>query len=313
MPTNSGDSLLVLPGLNEVNYPPSSHSPNSTVPLLAAMLGISTYSGMDVLMKGLSIELGVYNAMLWRTLIALFFSAVMFFWNRSGWPEKNTLKLHLWRGLVTSFMAFLFFWGLVYVPIAEAIALSFIAPLIALYLAVVLLGEKIGSTAVMASLIGFAGALVIVGGKLGGDYSDNVWKGIAAILFSAVLYAYNLILQRQQAIIAKPFEIAFFQNGTVVTIYLLLAPLWAVVPPTEQLPALFFAAVLGFGSLLLLSWSYARAEARILIPVEYTAFIWAALFGYLVFDESVTLATITGTVLIVVGCLVAARQQPRAA
>ena len=69
--------------------------------------------------------------------------------------------------------------------------------------------------AVLASLLGLAGAGVIIGGKLGGDYSANMGKGMAAILVSAVLYAYNLILQRQQALVAKPFEIAFFQNGTV--------------------------------------------------------------------------------------------------
>jgi S-adenosylmethionine uptake transporter len=61
---------------------------------------------------------------------------------------------------------------------------------------------------------------------------------------------------------------------------------------------------------MLLSWAYARAEAKILIPVEYTAFIWAALFGWLIFAEDVTVWTLVGTVLIVSGCLVAARQQP---
>ena len=289
--------------------PSSRHG--STVPLLIAASGIATYSTMDVLMKGLAIELGAYNAMLWRTLIACLLAGVMFYWRRSPWSQPRTLRLHLWRGLVTSIMAFLFFWGLVYVPIAEAIALSFIAPLIALYLALVILNEKIGRIAVVASLVGFSGALVIVGGKLGGNYSDQVWLGIAAILLSAVLYAYNLILQRQQAIIAKPFEIAFFQNATVVSIYLLFAPLLAQVPPVTQLPQLASAAVLGFVSLLLLSWAYARAEARVLIPVEYSAFIWTAILGWLVFDETVTVTTVAGTALIVLACLVATRQQPK--
>src|SRR5690606_6538937 len=119
----------------------------------------------------------------------------------------------------TSLMAFLFFWGLVYVPLAEAIALSFIAPLIALYLAAVLLNEKVGRTAVFASLMGFAGALVIVGGHWSGDYGDEVGRGIAAILLSAVLYAYNLILQRRQALLAGPVEIVFFQNATMLVVY----------------------------------------------------------------------------------------------
>lgn len=279
------------------------------LPFTMAMLGIATYSLMDVLMKGLAIELGVYNAMLWRTSIALLFAGVLFIGQRGGWPGKSIIRLHVWRGVVTALMAFLFFWGLVYVPLAEAIALSFIAPLIALYLAAALLKEKVGSQAVFASVIGFAGAIVIVGGKLGGEYSENMGAGTAAILLSAVFYAYNLILQRQQALVAQPMEIAFFQNGTVVAVYLLFAPFWAVVPSPDSVPNLVAAAALGFVSLLLLSWAYRRAQARILIPVEYSAFIWAALFGWLVFAETVTLSTLAGTVLIVIGCLVAARQR----
>lgn len=259
-------------------------------------------------MKGLSIELGTYNAMFWRTLIALLFSGALFLWKGSAWPTRKVIKLHLWRGFITAIMAYLFFWGLIYVPLAEAIALSFIAPLIAMYLARVLLHEPIGPTAILASVIGFSGAMVIVGGKVGGDYEEAVWMGIAAILISAVLYAYNLILQRQQAIVAKPFEIAFFQNGTVVALYALFVPFLAVVPPQSVYLNLFVAALFGLVSLLALSWAYARAEARILIPVEYTAFVWAAIMGWVFFGEAITVPTLMGTALIVAGCLMAARQ-----
>jgi S-adenosylmethionine uptake transporter len=76
---------------------------------------------------------------------------------------------------------------------------------------------------------------------------------------------------------------------------------------------LALAAVLGFVSLLALSWAYARAETRSLLPVEYTAFIWAARFGWLVFSKAVTASTLFGIALIVLGCLVATRQPPTAA
>ncbi|MDA9298127.1 DMT family transporter [Pseudomonadales bacterium] len=280
------------------------------IPFSVATLGIATFASMDALMKGLAIEMGTYNAMLWRTLVALIIATALFFWKRQHWPKSHIIQLHIWRGVVTSLMAYLFFWGLVYVPLAEAIGLSFIAPLIALYLAVVLLNEKMSNKAVLASLLGLAGAGVIIGGKLGGDYSADIGKGMAAILVSAVLYAYNLILQRQQALVARPIEIAFFQNSTVVAVYLLFAPFWAVIPSSAMIPALVGAAILGIISLLLLSWAYARAEATILIPVEYTAFIWAALLGWLIFAETITAVTLLGTGLIVIGCLVAARQQP---
>lgn len=284
-----------------------------TVPLAVATLGIAAFSSMDVLMKGLSISLGAYNAMLWRMLVGMVIGATLFFGTRAPWPARSTFRLHLLRGSVAALMATTFFYGLARVPIAEAIALSFIAPLITLYLAAVLLGERISKVAILASLMGLAGVLVILSARIGGDYKPEVLKGIGAVLVSAVLYAYNLVLQRQQAQIASPIEIAFFQNITAGSVLLLASPWWAFVPDSSHAPAIVGSAVLAIIALLLLSWAYARAEAQVLVPVEYTAFIWAALFGWIFYHEPVTLATYAGTALIVAGCIVAARQKPDAA
>ncbi len=60
----------------------------------------------------------------------------------------------------------------------------------------------------------------------------------------------------------------------------------------------------------MMSWAYARAPAKALIPVEYTAFVWASILGWMVFDETVTASTVLGTALIVSGCVVAAWQKP---
>ena len=73
----------------------------------------------------------------------------------------------------------------------------------------------------------------------------------------------------------------------------------------------FFAAhapEMMFGSLMLLSWAYARAPANYLSAVEYTAFIWASLFGYWLFGETLGVLTVVGAGLIVAGCLVVARR-----
>ena len=224
--------------------------------------------------------------------------------------QKEVIRLHLLRGVIISLMAFLFFWGLKYLPVAEAIGLSFIAPLIALYLAAVILKEEVSKRAVAASCIGLSGAIMVILGRLSSDYDAEMGKGIAAILFSAVLYAYNLILQRQQALVADPIEIGFFQNCTIIVVFGLLAPFFAVVPEFTAVPNLAAAAILGLVSLLMMSWAYARANASTLLPVEYTAFAWAALFGWIVFSETITLTTVLGTMLIIAGCLVAAWQTP---
>ena len=279
-----------------------------SVAFVAAALGIATYSGMDVAMKGLALQVGAYNAMFWRSLITIVLAGSLYWWRKPVWPIRSVLKLHIWRGFIVSIMAFLFFWGLKYLPVAEAIGLSFIAPLIALYLSAVILHEQINRLSIVASVIGLIGAGVVIGGRLSGDYNFQMGQGILAILCSAVLYAYNLILQRQQALVAAPIEIGFFQNLTVILVFGALAPILAVVPPPAIAPQLLIASILGLFSMLMMSWAYARAPASTLLPVEYTAFAWAALFGWVFFSEAITSTTVLGTAMIVSGCVVAAWQ-----
>jgi len=64
--------------------------------------------------------------------------------------------------------------------------------------------------------------------------------------------------------------------------------------------------VLGGSALMLGSWAYRRAETQALVPLEYTAFLWASLIGWVAFGETVTLPTVAGAAMIISGCLIAA-------
>lgn len=278
------------------------------VPFAAACLGIALFSAMDAAMKSVSIAIGAYNAMLWRAAIGTALSGLIFAARRHALPRRGAMRLHVLRGGITAGMAVLFFWGIVRVPLAEAIAISFIAPLIALYLAAVMLGETVRGSAILGSLLGLAGVGVILVARAGGDYGPEALPGALAVLASAVLYAFNIVLMRKQALVASPVEVATFQNLTTFGFLALAAPLLGALPPLAQLPGLTLSAMLAICSLLLLSWAYARAEAQSLIAVEYTAFGWAALFGWLIFAESITWAVLGGTGLIIIGCVIAARQ-----
>jgi S-adenosylmethionine uptake transporter len=285
--------------------------PRPAIPFMAAAAGIAFFALMDGAMKSLSINIGVYHAVLWRNVIGSVISGLFFVGMRLPWPQAKVLKIHLKRSLLTALMSVSFFWALARLPIAEGIGLSFVAPVIALYLAAVLLGERIGKEAIIASIAGVAGVLVIVGGKFSGHYTQDALWGTVAVLFSSCLFAYNLIVARQQAQLASPLEIAFFQNVLTACFLSFAAPWFLEGLPVEHLPLITIAAILAIISLLILSWAYARAEAQVLIPVEYTGFIWGAIFGWYYFDESVTLPTLLGTALIVAGSLVAARAKPK--
>ena len=295
---------------------PASVNTDENLPLLpvgSVLVGLLAFASMDVVMKSLAISMGAYNAILWRVLASLVLVSLVFFARRPKMPSRAARKVHLQRGIIVVFMSYLFFWGLARVPLAEAIALSFIAPIIALYLAAVFLGETIHRYAIYASVLGFSGVLVIAGGRATGDYDEAALLGIGAILLSAVLYAGNLVIQRRQALLAGPIEISFSQNLIVGTAFLLLAPFFAVLPDTADLPLIGAGAILSIIAAVFIAWGYRRAEAKNLINLEYSAFIWAAIFGWLFFREPITLATVAGTLLIVAGCILATRRDRKVA
>jgi len=282
------------------------------LPFAAALAGVGLLSLMDAFMKEAALLIGAYTATVLRALFGAALIAPLW-WLRGGrMPSAMVWKLHLTRGVVSAFMALTFFYSITVLPLAEAIALSFIAPLIALYLASVLLGETISRHAIGASMLGFAGTLVIVGGRIGqGQFDERAALGVASLFVSALLYAYNFIVIRRQAQVAGPMEIATFHSAVSGVVLLTIAPFfWSAPDPAALLP-LGAAALLTVCGSFAIAFAYARAEANVLVPTEYSGFVWAALFGWLFFREAVTWPTLAGTALIVTGCWIASRA-PRA-
>jgi S-adenosylmethionine uptake transporter len=284
------------------------------LPFVAALFGIASFSVMDAVMKGLAQNLGAFDAVFWRNLAAFLIMTPLYLATRTGWPSRAAMKLHLLRGSIGGTMAFTFFWGIARVPLAEGIALSFIAPLVALYLAAVFLGEKVQPRIVIASAVSFVGVIIIAAGRAQGEFDDQAVWGIASILLSSVLYAGNIVLMRAQAQAAKPLEIVFWQSGFVaLELGLVSLALPGLVPELAFPSALYWPPLIGSAfltviALTVLAWAYARAQMQHLVTTEYTAFIWASLFGWWWFSETLAITTVAGCVMIVAGCLVATRQ-----
>jgi drug/metabolite transporter (DMT)-like permease len=275
---------------------------------LAALGAVAVLSIMDAVMKHLVIVIGIIAVSIWRSAANLLVSALLYLPRRAAWPDRKTLRVHVARGIIVMVMAALFFWGIGRVPLAQAIALTFIAPLIAMLLAAVFLNERIGPSSIAGAIGAFAGVIVIVFGQAKANVGSDVLLGIASILGSALCYAVNIVLMRRQALVAKPLEINFFQCVTVMLLWLLVIPA-AGFPawPGEQWIWVAVACLLSTSGTLLFAWGYARGPASYLAVTEYSGFLWASLMGWLVFRERVSSTTLVGAVLIIAGCLVAAR------
>ena len=275
---------------------------------LVALGAVAVLSIMDAVMKHLVLAIGIIAVCVWRAFANFTISAALYLPRRKTWPDRPTLHIHIARAVDVTVMAFLFFWGIGRVPLAQAIALTFIAPLIAVLLAAIFLHERIGSRSLLGSVVAFAGVVVIVLGQAHAELGRDVMFGTAAIIASALCYAANIVMMRRQAVAAKPLEINFFQSLVVMILWLAALPIVGMpIWPSLQWPWVVVAALMSTSGTLLFAFAYARGEASYLAVTEYSAFLWAAALGWIVFREPVSAYTLAGAVLIVGGCLVGAR------
>lgn len=261
-------------------------------------------------MKHLVLAIGLVAVSIWRSAVNLSLSSLLYLPRRKSWPDRRTLWLHVVRGTDVTIMAALFFWGIGRLPLAQSIALTFIAPLLAMILAAVSLNEEISRRSIAGAICAFAGVVVIVLGQNHTTAGGDQLIGTLAILGSALCYAVNIVLMRHQALAAGPLEINFFQSGTVMLLWL-FALYFTRAPslPDGQWLWIALAAVMSTSGTLLFAWGYARGPASYLAVSEYSGFIWASALGWLFFGERLSLGTLGGAALIVGGCLVAARRR----
>src|SRR4051794_9079568 len=232
---------------------------------LAALGAVAVLSIMDAVMKHLVLAIGIIAVSIWRAVANLLISGGLYLPRRLPWPNRKTLWIHVTRSIVVTVMAVLFFWGIGRVPLAQAIALTFIAPLIAMMLSPIVLKERLSGRSIAGAVAAFAGVIVIVLGQARTEVRSDVLLGIAAILGSALCYSVNILMMRWQALAAKPLEINFFQSLVVMIIWIAGmsiagAPAW----PHGQLPWIVVASVLSTAGSLLFAWAYARGEANYL-------------------------------------------------
>ncbi len=282
-------------------------------PVLLFVLGVALFSAMDAAMKELVAVRGhpALAATFWRYVAAL--PVILLFWWRAGRPavRASGLPLHILRGAVIAASAVLFFRALAVLPLAEAVALAFVAPLMIPPLAALLLRERLAPASLAAGSAGFLGVAVATGLDPAEIPSERR-LGIAAVLASAFLYALAIVLTRRLAPRDGPSVVSLL--GAVVPALVLLPPLLLTVPGPARLPPagdaglVLAAGLFGAVALQLIARAFAQAEAQRLAPFEYTALLWAALFGFALFSEPLTGRTAAGAAIIAAACLWQARR-----
>lgn len=275
--------------------------------MLQAALGIGFLSLMDALIKGLAARYAVPEIAFVRYAVGTLLMGLLLLARRPGWPEAATWRANGLRALLVVVTSLTFFTGLGRLPLAEALALSFLSPIFIGLFAAALLREAVRPRVWAALALGLAGVLVVVAGQVGAPGEASLW-GIAAVLVSAVSYALSMVLLRARARHDPVIVIVAIQNaGPAAMLAAPAALTWAPVSGPDW-PLFALVGTLGVAGHLVLSRAYAGAEAARLAVMEYTALVWAAGLGYFAFGEVPGLATAAGTVLILAGSALAARR-----
>lgn len=187
------------------------------------------------------------------------------------------------------------FVSLTYLPIAEATAIGFTGPLFITALSVPFLGERVGWHRWMAVVVGLAGVLVIV------RPDGAVWHWSAGMaLLGAICFAFFQLITRRLAGSSDQHQttLLYTSFGGVMWASLLVPFFWTT-PTAEHLIVFLVTGAMGSGAHFCMIQAFARTEASLLAPFNYSKLIWVAILGYVVFDELPGVDTWIGSSIII--------------
>ncbi len=214
---------------------------------------------------------------------------------------------HLWRGLCgTSAMA-LGFTALGLLPLPEATAIGYAAPLLAVIFAAMFLNERVRLFRMSAVIVGMIGVTIVLSPRLSINSLEAVSQretiGAICALMGAVFGALSTVFVRKLILHESTSAIVFYFSLSSSALALLTLPLGWVWPTLPQAALLVAAGLLGGIGQVLLTASYRQAETAVIAPFEYVSMLLALFVGHFIFSEVPTFPMLCGATLIVLAGL----------
>ncbi len=291
-----------------------------TVGIVFILIGMLCISLNDMLIKQLSGDYPLHQMVFVRSAIGISFSLLMVqFEGGFGILRTDRPGLHLLRGLLVVVANMCFFTALAVIPLADATALFFVAPLFITVLSIPFLGEKVGIRRIAAVLIGFIGVLIML--RPGTTQPETAPDRLVLLLpvAGALAYAMMQILTRRLGISSKASAMAVYIQGTFILVSLgfwmvagdgrfaegvddpsieFLLRAWRFPDEDDRLLFLLLgvnSAVIGYS----LSQAYRSADAATVAPFEYVALPLAIMWGWLIWGELPGIQVAVGIAFIV--------------
>lgn len=192
-------------------------------------------------------------------------------------------------------------------PLTDVTAIAFTSPVFVVLGAALMLGERLGGMKIAAVVLGFAGALVIVG-----PAGTGLTWAIAFAFFGATMQAViQLMLKSMSSGDSTATLVVLNLFLTVPMAALVAAPVWST-PGLHEMGLLALQGVLGAACMALMTHAFSLADASIVAPVDFLRLPLIALMGWLLFAETARATTWIGGGMICTAALIASRASRRA-
>lgn len=258
---------------------------------------------MSALVKYAGQDYPIGQVVFARNFFALLPVMLLIRWN-GGFGVLKTSRpgAHLLRSLAGFSAMVCSFGALSLLPLADATALAFLAPLITTGLAAVLLGEKVRIYRWSAVVVGFGGVLLMIQpqGSQGGAVVLGILPlGVMLALAGAVFSSFAQISIRRMVGTESSITIVFYFTLTCTVFSGLSLPFSFVMPTAIDAAALIATGLVGGLAQVILTTSYRYAPASTLAPFDYTALLWALVIGYVAFGEIPDPLVLAGSAVVI--------------
>jgi len=273
---------------------------------IALILASTVFLGAsDVTAKYLSASLPSIEIAWIRFLVfALIMSPAMLPGSPLFALQTERRGLHLLRGAALLGSSLFFISGLRYLPIAEASATGFVAPLFVTALSIVFLGEKVGLRRWIATALGLLGVIIILRPGTSAFHPAAFFP-----LVSALAWACTLIMTRMMSGSERAITTMTYSSIAGVCILSALVPFVWVAPTWHDILFGIFIGVASTAGQWIVVLAFRYADASVLAPFSYTQLLWVSILGFLVFGEVPDIWTVTGAAFIVASGLYTAHRE----
>ena len=259
------------------------------------LVGVAFLSVSDAIAKLLTAGYSPIQILFLRNLIALPFAVVIAFMlgGRSALRSYRPAA-HLLRGALWLTAATLFFTSFIYLGLAEATALVFVMPVFVTALSALVLKQSVGWRRWSAVLVGLLGVIVVVRPGAGTFQTASLLPLATAFFYALLMLSARWIDSRESV-----WTLMLYLVGSGALLGAFAMPFVWIAPRPEDLWLFLGIAFFGTAGATLMTQSFRLAPASVVAPLDYTALLWATLFGWVLWEEIPVAATFVGAAIII--------------